>query len=142
MSWRIRLSTGSTTRTDFAYYLGNESLIFSLEVWLGIIIACLPTLGPIVGKYLKPLSSRLTDLFKKRTTQEADKEALHRINVADPRRFRSKRFSRLDSESLIGLGSSAAFLSHEMMAKPPLTAGSKGKDILTGAHDTGDADFT
>lgn len=61
MAWRVRITVNSVIdTTDSVYGVGKISLVSLLELWLGIIVACLPTLAPLLGKYIKPILSKLT----------------------------------------------------------------------------------
>ncbi len=54
MSWRIQVTVQSVTQNDFVWGLGTIGLISHLELWLGLIVACVPTLAPLVNKYIRP----------------------------------------------------------------------------------------
>lgn len=52
MAWRIRVAVETTTQADYLYGLGNVYLIIQPEVWVGLTVVCLPTLGPLFLEYL------------------------------------------------------------------------------------------
>jgi len=54
-AWRIVITNKSVTEADFVYGLALIALVSQLELWLGIIIACLPTMAPLFHKWIKPM---------------------------------------------------------------------------------------
>ncbi|GJC96504.1 Integral membrane protein [Colletotrichum higginsianum IMI 349063] len=58
MIWRLVNTVVTIGDPDFVYNLHDIGLISLLELWIGIIIACLPTLGPLFKTYVKPAVSR------------------------------------------------------------------------------------
>lgn len=50
MAWRISITVHPTTKNDSVYGLGNIGLVTHLKVWIGISVACLPTLAPLYPK--------------------------------------------------------------------------------------------
>ena len=101
MGWRVQITVQSITETDFVYGLGNIGLVTHLEVWIGITVACLPTLTPLFSKYLAPILSRVTGNSGKSTGQRHLKEAQNTIGGGDSRGFNRKYFNRLDKESIL-----------------------------------------
>lgn len=59
MCWRLQATTVSLKDPDFTYHFSDIGLISCLELWLGIIVNCMPTLGPLVIVYVKPAISKL-----------------------------------------------------------------------------------
>ena len=57
MAWRVWLQAQPANKKDYVYVAGVYDLLNLLELWLGIIIACLPTLIPLFTKYIKPEGS-------------------------------------------------------------------------------------
>lgn len=96
MAWRIQVTVQSITQTDFVHGLGKIGLVTHLELWLGIIVACLPTLAPLYSRYLSPVMSRVSH---KRTETRKLKEAEHTIGSDGSRHFRKKNFNRLDQDA-------------------------------------------
>ncbi|KAL9120138.1 MAG: hypothetical protein Q9187_003308 [Circinaria calcarea] len=103
MGWRIQITVASLTKADFVYGLGNIGVASHLELWLGIIIACLPTLVPLFSKYLKPFASKIRGVPKKPTVRRQLKEARHTIGSSGSRPFKKKQFSALGTGSLLEL---------------------------------------
>lgn len=64
MIWRYPVTVESGKDGDFTYHLINISLITMLELWLGIIVACIPTLGPILNRYGQPALTRIINTFR------------------------------------------------------------------------------
>lgn len=60
MAWRIPVTIASTKNLDFVFGFWEVALVSFLELWLGLIVACLPTLAPLSNKYIKPYIARLT----------------------------------------------------------------------------------
>lgn len=62
MIWRIYdlVSTAKDPNADFVHHLPILALTTTLELWLCIIIACIPTIGPIIKAHVKPLVSKLS----------------------------------------------------------------------------------
>lgn len=54
MIWRFPVTVQSSKDGDFTYHLVTVALITMLELWLGIIVACVPTLAPLVNRHIKP----------------------------------------------------------------------------------------
>ncbi len=48
---------------DFTYSLTNAALFAGLEVYIGIITACLPTLGPLISKERRNYSGQKRKLY-------------------------------------------------------------------------------
>jgi hypothetical protein len=117
MAWRINITVQSINQADFVYGLGNVGLAAFLEVWLGIIVACLPTLPPLFSKYLGPVWSRVTGGSAKPSRQWQPKEARRTIGGSEPRGFNRRSFNRLDKDYLLeleegnGRGNSEAMVS-------------------------------
>ncbi|OHE90562.1 integral membrane protein [Colletotrichum orchidophilum] len=65
MIWRLINTITTIGDVDFVYNLHDIGLVSLLELWIGIIIACLPTLGPLFKTYIKPavakFGSKLTN---------------------------------------------------------------------------------
>jgi hypothetical protein len=115
MGWRIAITVQSITQTDFVYGLGNIGLVTHLEVWIGIIIACLPTLTPLFSKYIAPIASRISWLSGKSTGPRQLKEAKHTIGSARMRGFNKGDFKRLDKDSLLELEEGNNFTTAEAL---------------------------
>ncbi|KAI0202860.1 integral membrane protein [Astrocystis sublimbata] len=62
MIWRI-VDLVTTKDGDFIYNEPTLALTTTLEMWLCIIIACFPTLGPIGKVYIAPAVSKMTSKF-------------------------------------------------------------------------------
>ncbi|KAL7627702.1 hypothetical protein AAE478_001896 [Parahypoxylon ruwenzoriense] len=54
MCWRLVITAESARTTDLFFYLPDIGLVSELELWLGIIVVCIPTMKPLVTKYLTP----------------------------------------------------------------------------------------
>jgi hypothetical protein len=55
----IRLYNTIHTNPDPMISLVNIGLLSSLELWLGIVVACMPTMGPLFLTYIKPAFSKV-----------------------------------------------------------------------------------
>jgi hypothetical protein len=60
MAWRLRFTIVANSDPDFVYNLFSIGLISFLELWLGIIVACIPTLAPLLKTYVKPMVSKIS----------------------------------------------------------------------------------
>ncbi len=121
MGWRIQITVQSITQTDFVYGLGNIGLVTYLEVWIGITVACLPTLTPLFSKYLAPVVSRISGHSGKPKAQRQLKEAKHSIGSGEPRGFSMRKFHRLDQDSLLELEEGKNYTTAEAMARSTST---------------------
>ena len=101
MGWRIQITVQATTEKDFVYGLGNIGLVTHLEVWLGIIVACLPTLTPLFSKYVGPMVSKISGGSSgKRSGQRQLREAQNTIGGGSGG-YSKKNYGRLDKDSLL-----------------------------------------
>lgn len=64
MIWRLPVTVQSTKDNDFTYHLFTIALITMLELWLGVIAACIPTLAPILNSYGRPAFNKIANTFK------------------------------------------------------------------------------
>ncbi|KAI3554723.1 hypothetical protein CaCOL14_000168 [Colletotrichum acutatum] len=78
MIWRLVNTVTTIGDLDFVYNLHDIGLVSLLELWIGIIIACLPTLGPLFKTYVKPAVSKFGS---KLTNPSTDKGG--QINLKD-----------------------------------------------------------
>ncbi|KAK2745693.1 hypothetical protein FQN57_003589 [Myotisia sp. PD_48] len=60
MAWRLQITLHPETQSDFVHGIRDVGLISFLEVWLSIIVVCIPTLAPLFAKYIRPAVSRVT----------------------------------------------------------------------------------
>jgi hypothetical protein len=60
MGWRLYATTVSLNDPDFTYHFTEIGLISCLELWLGVIVNCMPTLGPLFQTYVKPAVDKIT----------------------------------------------------------------------------------
>ncbi|KAJ3952195.1 hypothetical protein N0V92_011372 [Colletotrichum tropicale] len=74
MVWRLVNTVTTIGDLDFVYNLHDIGLISLLELWIGIIIACLPTLGPLLKTYVKPAVSKIGS---KLTNPSTDRGNIH-----------------------------------------------------------------
>lgn len=65
MCWRLQATTATLDDPDFTHYFTDIGLISCLELWLGVIVNCMPTLGPLFKTYMKPMFSRVNAYFSK-----------------------------------------------------------------------------
>ncbi|KAI0890643.1 uncharacterized protein GGS22DRAFT_183988 [Annulohypoxylon maeteangense] len=62
MIWRL-VDLKTKSQADFVYHMPTLALTTELELWIGIIIACVPTLAPVLKRYVAPV---ITSLFGSR----------------------------------------------------------------------------
>ena len=103
MGWRVQLATDPVTDSDVSYGTGRIALLSNLEVWLGIIIACLPNFTPLFTKYGTVLSDKLGSTPRRGIEEATPKEASQTIGGGKTRAYGRKKFGRLDSDSLLEL---------------------------------------
>ncbi|KAI2465983.1 hypothetical protein F4781DRAFT_369682 [Annulohypoxylon bovei var. microspora] len=70
MSWRLVQTTQTVEHPerDFLTQMPTLGLIVMLELWLGVIVACIPTLAPVLNIYMKPLVSKMYSGLSNRTS--------------------------------------------------------------------------
>ncbi|KAI1111872.1 hypothetical protein F5Y14DRAFT_288999 [Nemania sp. NC0429] len=56
--WRLVVTQQTRESPDWTATLCTVGIIASLEIYLGIIAVCIPTLGPLFNEYLKPFLGR------------------------------------------------------------------------------------
>ncbi|KAJ4387614.1 hypothetical protein N0V93_008210 [Gnomoniopsis smithogilvyi] len=54
MIWRVVWTHQYRTNPDFTTYLGWIGLVSQFELWLGLIVACIPTLAPLFKTFVSP----------------------------------------------------------------------------------------
>ncbi|CAJ2505020.1 Uu.00g124140.m01.CDS01 [Anthostomella pinea] len=60
LGWRLAVTIEASKHPlDFSYYLSTIGLVSLLEVWLSIIVGCLPTLAPVFNLKVKPAISKM-----------------------------------------------------------------------------------
>ncbi|KAL0941908.1 uncharacterized protein CTRU02_204671 [Colletotrichum truncatum] len=79
MVWRLVNTVTTIGDTDFVYNLHDIGLISLLELWIGIVIACLPTLGPLLKTYVKPAVSKIGSKLSNPST---DRGQIHLRNMS------------------------------------------------------------
>lgn len=60
MAYRITRTVGSSVNPDPMLAMAEIGLLSNLEIWLGIIVACMPTLAPVLRTYVQPSLIRLS----------------------------------------------------------------------------------
>lgn len=63
MCWRIAVTVQVMGDLDFTLSLATIAVISMLELWLGIICACMPTLSPLLNVYVTPALKRLVSKY-------------------------------------------------------------------------------
>ncbi|GKT46423.1 uncharacterized protein ColSpa_06604 [Colletotrichum spaethianum] len=90
MIWRLINTVTTIGDLDFVYNLRDIGLISLLELWIGIIIACLPTLGPLFKTYVKPAVSKLTNPSTERGAVHLKEISTSGHSSRQPRRIYDK----------------------------------------------------
>lgn len=119
MAWRIQVTNNGISQSDFVYGLGTISLVSFLELWLGIIIVCLPTLAPLFAKYVKPVVSKITGVTKKPDRRQL-REAQNTIGGSTKRGYR-KNFDNIRKDSYLELEEGSHFSNAEATGRPAPT---------------------
>ncbi|KAL6720841.1 hypothetical protein ACLMJK_002766 [Lecanora helva] len=107
MAWRIQSTVEATKHVDASYNLYITTLQSHLEIWLGIIGACLPTLAPLASKLLVPAFVRLVSPHRKLTDPSRNRDNVIRPRYGDIGpgvHLQKVGINRLDDESLVGFG--------------------------------------
>lgn len=87
MIWRIPVTIQSDGDGDFTYHLLTIALITMLELWLGIIVACIPTLAPLLKRRVIPVVSGLIKTLKSKAgggsagTTEKEHDAVNLVTI-------------------------------------------------------------
>lgn len=93
MAWRIQATYVSEHDPDFVYSLATIGLISGLELWLGIIVACMPTIPPVLQTYVRPAFQRLTSYYNsRRSLKREERSSSHKPVPSDE--FQLNRSSR------------------------------------------------
>ena len=58
MAWRIQITSDSYYTADYVFALGYVGITSFLELWLGFLVACIPTLAPLAKRYISPVLSK------------------------------------------------------------------------------------
>ena len=112
MAWRIQITINANSQKDFVYGLGLIGLVSFLELWLGIIIVCLPTLAPLFAKYVRPVISKITGASK-RSGPGRLREAQNTIGGGSSNR--KKIYGKLDKDSYLELEEGRNFTTAKAM---------------------------
>jgi hypothetical protein len=88
MAWRVNITAKASRTTDFYLYLPEIGLLSQLELWLGLIVVCMPTLGPLIQRYLKPMLVSTKDatvrfICRPTTTNPSNTTHTHRQKYVD-----------------------------------------------------------
>jgi hypothetical protein len=98
MAWRIQVTVLAVSQTDFVYGLGNIGLAALLEVWLGIVAACIPVLTPLIVKIFGPAWAKVSH-----TSGYAGKSSGQRYKVSHGT-IGSAKNRRYERDSYLELG--------------------------------------
>ncbi|KAL9043681.1 MAG: hypothetical protein Q9214_003138 [Letrouitia sp. 1 TL-2023] len=71
MIWRVWLQGQPIVHEDYVYAAGLIGFPGFLEIYLGIVVACLPTLTPIFKLYIKPFVSSIRKSSDKSKSKSA-----------------------------------------------------------------------
>ncbi|KAI0380262.1 integral membrane protein [Hypomontagnella monticulosa] len=75
MGWRVAAAAQTRSNPDYTYNFPLTAVLSLCELWLGIIVACIPTLAPLLNAYIKPALGRLTSSLTGGSRREHDSEA-------------------------------------------------------------------
>lgn len=101
-----------TGQEDFTYYLAPQSILTCLEVQIGIINACLPTLKPLFDR--KPANNASTFKAGSTTAGVSDSNA-----GSEHIPLTNRRLGRLDEEQLMNIGASASTVAALALSSKP-----------------------
>ncbi|XXH05347.1 hypothetical protein Hte_011773 [Hypoxylon texense] len=79
MCWRIAAAARTRSNPDYTYNFPLTAVLSFCELWLGIIVACIPTLAPLLNAYIKPAFKRFTSTFTNtnKSTRGSNCEMMH-----------------------------------------------------------------
>lgn len=60
MAYRITRTVGGSVNPDPMLAMAEIGLLSNLELWIGIIVACMPTLAPVLRTYVQPSLVRIS----------------------------------------------------------------------------------
>ncbi|OTA92688.1 hypothetical protein M434DRAFT_318625 [Hypoxylon sp. CO27-5] len=98
MCWRLEATTKSLKDPDFSYHLYEIGLISCLELWLGVIVNCMPTLGPLFKTYVKPAINRIKSSVSSGSQYSRRQIRLEQLSDPNSRR----KYQNLDSSHDVG----------------------------------------
>lgn len=101
MIWRLIYTARPDHGTDMAYELFTVSVQGEMEVWLGILAANIPTLGPLISRTVKAVSTRYASASSSRHQRQTELEMGPKIAL---RTFGSTGPDRLTREDLYRQG--------------------------------------
>lgn len=101
MGWRIQITILITTQADFVFGLGNIGLAALLEVWLGIVAACIPVLTPLIVKFLGPAWAKVAHT-PGNSGGQSDKR--HKVKHGTFGSSKKDKFGRYERDSYLELG--------------------------------------
>ena len=128
MAWRLSITVHPITMNDFVYGLGNIGLVTHLEVWIGISVACIPTLAPVYSKYLAPMVLRFRSGSPEHTSQREIESPKDTVGSPKGRGFWTRNFSRLESDTALELEEGRVAGETEAVAYP--TAAKEGESVF------------
>ena len=127
MAWRVAITADPVTETDFVYGLGRICVITHMELWIGITVACVPTLPPLLTRYLGPSAwpsaFRITGWTQKSRGKGPGQEGFNNSGSSGSRGFNKKSFNKLDQKSLLELEEGTSFDRSDPLAKSDYVVG-------------------
>lgn len=104
MAWRIQITVQLVTQADFVFGLGNIGLAALLEVWLGIIAACIPVLTPLIVKVLGPAWAKVSNTSGGAHTGGQSDQNRHKVKHGTFGSSKKNKFGRHERDSYLELG--------------------------------------
>ncbi|KAI1135143.1 hypothetical protein F5Y05DRAFT_395763 [Hypoxylon sp. FL0543] len=90
MSWRITVAAKTRSSSDYTYTFPLTAVLSFCELWLGIIVACIPTLAPLLNAYIKPALGRIVSTFTRSSQVQRDSQS----NTVQLNTFHERRRER------------------------------------------------
>lgn len=109
--WRIKITSDALVQSDFVYGLYQVGLVSLLELWVGILAACLPTVAPLFLKYFGPIVSKFRSSSNKYKPRLPN-EGVNTIGSGPKNRFRGY-LNTLDTDTYVELGEGSHFTNIE-----------------------------
>ncbi|KAI4595495.1 hypothetical protein KJ359_006841 [Pestalotiopsis sp. 9143b] len=108
MCWRLEATTATLKDPDFTHYFTDIGLISCLELWLGVIVNCMPTIGPLFKHYVNPSLSKVSSFFSSKGSRPSQQQPVLLETIGSRRKYHN-----LDSSNDMHTGIVKTEISHD-----------------------------
>ena len=98
MAWRVKI-TSDPYYADYIFALGLVGLTSFLELWFGLIVACVPTLAPLAKHYVTPALSKLYRRSGSHSGGIQLREAQNTIGGGSNSKRARRQYGKIDEET-------------------------------------------